>query len=266
MSVIVVLVIAAVALAAIMTAAWAFVLRTGNHGWVDVFWTYGIGVVGVVATVLPLSEGQPTLRAFLVAFLVGLWSLRLGTHIALRTAGGGDDPRYAQLKTEWGAGYRTQLLLFLQIQAGAAFILVAAAMAAAHNPLPLGFGAVLGTLIAAVAVVGEAVSDAQLSAFRANPANKGKVCDVGLWALSRHPNYFFEWLYWLALVPIGVSFVAAHPWGWATLLAPLLMYVLLAHVSGVPPLEAHMLRSRGEAFRDYQRRVRAFWPIPKGAA
>ena len=80
---------------------------------------------------------------------------------------------------------------------------------------PLGLGDAIGVLIAVVAIVGEAISDGQLSAFKRDPANKGKVCDTGLWALSRHPNYFFEWLHWLAYVAIGVSF-AGYGWGFAT--------------------------------------------------
>ena len=101
-----------------------------------------------------------------------------------------------------------------------------------------------------------------LQQFGADPANNGKVCDVGLWRLSRHPNYFFEWLGWLAYPMIAIDLGGAYPGGWLAILAPMLMYYLLVHVSGIPPLEEHMLKSRGEAFRDYQRRVNAFWPIP----
>ena len=147
--------------------------------------------------------------------------------------------------------------MFLEIQAGVALLLAVAVMAAAHAPGPLGIGDAFGVALAFLAVIGETISDAQLRRFASEPANKGRVCDVGLWSHSRHPNYFFEWLYWAGLVPIGLG----SGWGWVSLVAPILMYVLLRHVSGVPPLEAHMLRSRGEAYRDYQRRVPAFWPI-----
>jgi steroid 5-alpha reductase family enzyme len=112
------------------------------------------------------------------------------------------------------------------------------------------------------AIVGEAVADRQLARFRAEARNRGRICDSGLWGLSRHPNYFFEWLVWVAFAVIALDPTGGYAWGWLALAAPALMYWLLAHVSGVPPLEAHMLRSRGEAFRDYQRRVNAFWPGP----
>jgi steroid 5-alpha reductase family enzyme len=122
--------------------------------------------------------------------------------------------------------------------------------------------AVWGALVFIVAIVGETIADGQMKAFRANPANKGQVMDRGLWAWSRHPNYFFQWLGWMAF-----WIQSWDPWRpfWLTLLtlaAPAVMYGLLRYVSGVPPLEAAMLQSRGEKFRDYQRRVSVFFPLP----
>jgi steroid 5-alpha reductase family enzyme len=114
-----------------------------------------------------------------------------------------------------------------------------------------------------VAIAGEAMADRQLRDFKSNPHNRGKVCDVGLWSLSRHPNYFFEWLTWVAYPVIAVDFAGHNPYGWLALAAPACMYWVLVHVSGVPPLEQHMLRSRGAAFRAYQLRTRAFFPIPR---
>jgi len=118
-----------------------------------------------------------------------------------------------------------------------------------------------------LALLGEAVADRQLAAFRAVRNNEGKVCAKGLWGLSRHPNYFFEWLGWLAypVIALGPHMTnGGEPgWRWAALIGPVLIYVLLVHLSGIPPLEAHMLRTRGDAYRDVQRRVRAFWPIPR---
>ncbi len=256
MNVIMLVIGLAVFLAAAMALAWWVVLKTGKSGWTDAFWSFSTSIAGIIAVLVPLDGGEVTTRMGLVALLVGVWGGRLGTHIARRTLKGGDDPRYAELKRGWGDSYRPQLLLFLEIQAGVALVLAVALMAAAHAPGPLGFGDLLGVAIAITAIVGEAVSDGQLSRFAANPANKGKVCDAGLWSLSRHPNYLFEWLYWVAYVPMGLG----YGWGWVSLAAPLLMYVLLRHVSGVPPLEAHMLRSRGSAYSAYQSRVPAFWP------
>jgi len=113
------------------------------------------------------------------------------------------------------------------------------------------------------ALLGETVADRQMAAFRADPANRGKIADTGLWGLSRHPNYFFEWLGWWSYPLIAIGTSADWAWGWAALAAPAMMYWLLVHASGIPPLEKAMLESRGEAFRAYQKRVRAFFPLPK---
>jgi steroid 5-alpha reductase family enzyme len=99
-----------------------------------------------------------------------------------------------------------------------------------------------------------------MKGFRADPANRGKVIEIGLWAWSRHPNYFFQWLGWLAYPVIALD--PARPVTWLSLAAPAVMYGLLRYVSGVPPLEQAMLKSRGDLFRDYQRRVSVFFPLP----
>lgn len=252
----------AAALSAMMAGAWLLVDRSGRSGWADAIWSFAVGVAGVAAALAPLSTAT-TGRQVMVAALVGLWSLRLGTHIAVRTVTGGDDPRYAALRQEWGTSHRRRLFWFLQIQAAAAFVLVGTVFIAAHAPGPWPrAGDVIGIAIAVVALAGEAIADRQLAGFRADEHNAGRVCDVGLWGWSRHPNYFFEWLGWVAYAAIAMDVSGAYPWGWLALAGPALMYWLLVHVSGIPPLEAHMLRSRGEAFRDYQSRVSAFWPLP----
>ncbi|WP_220129651.1 DUF1295 domain-containing protein [Sphingomonas chungangi] len=253
----------AVALSIAMAGAWAIARKPGRSGWTDVIWSYAIGVAGVVVALAPI-DGPPGKRQWLVAVLVGGWSLRLGTHIALRTKGAHDDPRYAELRHEWGDRFDRRLFGFLQIQAIAAWLLSASILVAARNPAPaFGLSDGAGAAILLAAVIGEAVADAQLSSFRTNPANRRRVCDQGLWGLSRHPNYFFEWLGWVAYAVIAVGPDGRFGWGWLALSGPAFMYWLLVHVSGIPPLEAHMLRSRGEAFRATQRRIRAFWPIPK---
>jgi steroid 5-alpha reductase family enzyme len=252
----------AVGLSLVMAAAWLIALRSGQSGWVDAIWSLATGCAGVAVSLLPLGEWQqPTPRQLIVALLAGLWSRRLGLHIVARTRKGGDDPRYAQLRKDWGDDFRMRLFWFLQIQAASALLLVIAIAAAAHNPAPgLRAGDWLGIALLAIAIGGETIADSQLARFRADPANKGRICDVGLWGVSRHPNYFFEWLGWLAYAAIAIDLTGAYPFGWAALCGPIFMYWLLVHVSGIPPLEAHMLKSRGEAFRAYQHRVNAFWP------
>src|SRR6185295_19779601 len=102
-----------------------------------------------------------------------------------------------------------------------------------------------GVLSLLIGIAGEAQADAELRRFREDPANTGRVCDVGLWRWSRHPNYFFEWFGWLAypVIALSTAYAVQYPWGWASLLAPLFMYWILVYVTGIPPLEAQMLRS-----------------------
>jgi steroid 5-alpha reductase family enzyme len=137
-------------------------------------------------------------------------------------------------------------------------ILTLSILVAAANPAPIGPTDLLALAIMAAAIIGEGVADAQLRSFRLDPANHGRICDRGLWSLSRHPNYFFEWLIWVAY-PV---FALGGGWWWLALTGPAAMYWLLVHVSGIPLLEAQMLRSRGDAYRLYQARTRAFLPLP----
>jgi steroid 5-alpha reductase family enzyme len=115
----------------------------------------------------------------------------------------------------------------------------------------------LGIGIWLLAFTGEVVSDRQLNRFRRDPANKGKVCQVGLWRYSRHPNYFFEWLHWWAYVLIGI----ASPWWWVTIAGVVVMYVFLTRVTGIPYTEQQAIRSRGDAYRRYQETTNVFFPF-----
>ena len=257
------LIFIAIGLSGAMALAWYIQKRTGSSGWIDTIWSLAVGVGGIAAALIPSGVGFGG-RRMAVIVLVAAWSLRLGLHIAARTRGGGEDPRYAKLIEEWGDNFSARLFWFLQVQALCALVLVVAIYAAATNPesFPTLLDGV-GIAVAVVAIAGEALADAQLSRFRKHSSGKGQICEVGLWRYSRHPNYFFEWLGWCAWPLLAIDLAGGHAWGWTALLAPVLMYVLLVHVSGIPPLEAHMLRSRGAAFRALQGRVNAFFPGPR---
>lgn len=248
----------AILMSLLMAGAWALQRATGSSGWIDTVWSASVGFGGVLAVLLAEGDGG---RRAIVFFLIAVWSLRLAGHIGLRTRGGGEDPRYAKFIEKWGSAASFRLFIFLQIQAVAAFVLVLAVYLAADNgqvfPRVIDL---LATMIAVAALAGEALSDAQLSKFRKTPEAKTGVCETGLWRYSRHPNYFFEWLFWCSLPLLAVQ---AHALSWGSLAAPVMMYWLLVHVSGIPPLEEHMLNSRGEKFRALQRRVNAFFPGPR---
>lgn len=249
----------ALGLSLAMIAAWAVQHRTGASGWIDTIWSFAVGIGGIVAIVIADGTQERRLAAFL---LVAVWSIRLGSHIGSRTKGGGEDPRYAKLVEEWGDNASKRLFLFLQIQALAGFILVLAIYLAAFSPASFPHSLdLIAVVIGLLAIAGEALSDRQLARFRKKPEAKTEVCEEGLWRYSRHPNYFFEWLYWCSWPLLALT--GPSPFAWAALLAPALMYWLLVHASGIPPLEEHMLRSRGEKFRALQRRVNAFFPGPR---
>lgn len=254
----------ALSLCVLMALAFLVQQRTGNSGWVDTIWTFAVGLVGAVSALWPIAGAAPNARQWLVAALVAIWSLRLGLHIAVRTAGITDDPRYASFAKEWGLNAPRRMFIFLQNQALGSIPLAFAIFVAARFPDDaLRWQDALGALILFVGIAGEALADVQLKRFREQPANKGRVCDAGLWRWSRHPNYFFEWFCWLAYPVIGLSL--GYPWGFATLLAPIFMYWILVYVTGIPPLEEQMLRSRGDRYRAYQSRTSRFFPLPPSA-
>jgi steroid 5-alpha reductase family enzyme len=251
------------ALSAVMAVAWRVQQRTGNSGWVDTIWTFGLGAIGIAAALAPLTQSSPTGRQMIVAVFLLAWALRLGVHIATRTMGISDDPRYAELIRGWAGDARRQMFWLLQKQALVSIPLAVSVFLAAHSPSPdfrLQDLAAIGIML--VALSGEGIADGQLRRFRNNPRNRGRVCNAGLWRWSRHPNYFFEWLGWVSYPLLAIDLSSAYPWGWLALAGPACMYWLLAHVSGIPPLEQHMLRSRGDAYRDYQDRTSAFFPTP----
>lgn len=250
-----------------MALAWLVQRLSGNSGWVDVIWSAATGLAGAVGALWPSAVADHG-RQIAVAILIALWSARLAGHIALRARHGGDDPRYADMALKAGRNWPWQLFVFLQIQAACALVLALSVRLAAVAPGPFpGMGDMAGIALLLIAVTGEAMADAQLSRFARAHKGQHRICDIGLWRWSRHPNYFFEWLGWcafavMAIAPLVQTDAGGRDLGWAALAAPLMMYLLLVYVSGIPPLEAHMLRSRGEAFKAYQARTSAFFPLP----
>ena len=250
-------------LLATMTCAWLYQRAVGNVGWVDVFWTFGTGAAAVTLSLYPLT-GAPTARQELVAGLAAVWSLRLGLYVALRVARTPEeDRRYVDLREQWGAAFQSRLLPFVLLQAPVALLLALAVMLAARSPgAGLAAQDLLGGLILLTAILGEGLADEQMRRFKASSPPKGAINDRGLWAWSRHPNYFFEWFGWLAYPVISSHASGVYPLGWASWGAPVLMYLVLDRGTGVPPLEAQMLKSRGDAFRAYQSRTSRFFPWP----
>lgn len=257
----------AAGLSFVMSLAWLLQRKTGQSGWIDATWSFAVGVAGAFVALALVGGEAPGPRQYLVAALVLASALRLGLHIVKRSLNAGEDPRYRDLAVEWGDNFPQRLFLFLQIQAACAFLLAVAVFLAARNPVAFpAVTDVVGAIVLIAAIAGEAWSDATLARFRATRGAGESVCMDGPWAWSRHPNYFFQWLGWVGFAIIAIDLSGAWPYGGLALLAPVFMYWLLAHVSGVPPLEKHMLASRGAAFRAYQSRVNVFFPGPQKSA
>ena len=271
------------------TLAWLIQLRTRNAGLVDAIWGW---TLGGLAPLYALLGTAPTEVRVLLALLGGLWGLRLGAHLWRRNYGKPEDWRYARFRRQWGAGgaggtapersamgagagasaaSRThsfantvsaadvKMFWFFQFQNIFTLLLSASAflIPAYRSDSPPALCLGLSVLIWIGAVAGEGIADVQMERFRANPDNKGRVCRDGLWRYSRHPNYFFECLHWLAYVPLALG----APWGWLSLAAPLVMAWLLLKLSGVPMLEAEMAK-RKAGYTEYMHSTSVLIPLP----
>jgi steroid 5-alpha reductase family enzyme len=238
-----------------MAALWVVQRSTRNAGIVDVGWTLSVGACAVAAAVL--LDGW-TGRRVAIGTVMGIWSARLGLYLLRdRVIGREEDGRYADLRRAWGSQADARFFWFFQAQALAAVFFALPALLAARNATPHldpleGAALVLWLL----AFAGERTADRQLEHFKADRANRGRTCRGGLWRYSRHPNYFFEWLMWVAYA----AFAVASPWGWLAFACPATMLYLLFRVTGIPATEAQALRSRGEDYRQYQQTTSAFFP------
>ncbi len=245
--------------AAVMLAAWLVHLATRNAGIVDVAWSANLALLALLYGTL--GSGLPA-RRLLVSLMGGVAGLRLAAHIHRRSRGRPEDGRYQTLRTEWGGHIAAKFLLFFLFQGLLDLVLATPFLLAAVNPapriVPIEFA---GVVLWMIAIAGETSADRALERFKANPINRGKTCREGLWRHSRHPNYFFEWLAWIAYA----LFALASPFGWIALACPALMLYFLLRVTGIPATEAQALKSRGDDYREYQRTTPAFipwWPRP----
>ena len=245
-----------------MASAWYVQQRSGKTGWIDVTWSLGVGVVAFIAAIWPLGQAWSHWRQIIVAVLVMSWCLRLVFHIAERNRAASDDPRYRNLIIQWGGDAPQRMFWFLQSQAAVGIVLALSIMLAAQNPNPE-FRFKTGSDWQSSRVPSPENRSPTVSCERSRATpTETLFATLDLWRWSRHPNYFFEWLSWVAYPIIAIDFSGHNPYAWLSLAAPACMYWVLVHVSGIPPLEDHMLRSRGEAFRAYQKRTRAFFPLP----
>lgn len=242
----------------IMTILWLLGLRFRNFSYVDIGWSANFAVLAVLYA--SLADGWP-LRRWLIAGMFTFWGVRLAAHLATRILGEPEEGRYVRLREEWGqkGNVNAKFLGFFLFQGLLNVFLILPLLLASLNPTPaLHAFEIAGVAVWVLGLAGESLADGQLAAFKRDPANRGKVCNTGLWRYSRHPNYFFEWTIWIGYA----LFALASPFGWIAIAMPLLMLHFLVNVTGVKPTEEQALRSRGDAYRAYQATTSAFFPLP----
>lgn len=235
--------------------AWLLSVYLKNASIVDIFW--GIGFILAMAFYFLVSPGMGE-RKILLFILVTLWGLRLSVHIFFRNAGKPEDYRYHEFRKRYGE-HRYWWFSFFQVfllQGTLVWIISAPLFAASFFSVnkPLGFVDLLGLLIWLTGFIFEAGGDFQLSRFKRNPMNKGKLLQTGFWSLTRHPNYFGDAMVWWGF---GVFSVAAGIY--LPLLSPVLMTWLLLRVSGVAMLERNLKKFK-PGFDAYARQTSAFVP------
>ncbi|CAB3645728.1 DUF1295 domain-containing protein [Trinickia soli] len=239
----------------VFTAAWWRQLYTRNAGMIDPVWALSLGGVALIYAFFASGD---TVTRWMVGLGGSIWAFRLGTHLWRRNAGKPEDARYRRLRETWGAKANSRMFWLFQLQVGVSMMLsLAFAMPAYRHDRPSVAWLLAACAVWLISVGGEALADRQLARFAAEPLNRGAVCQAGLWRYSRHPNYFFECLHWLAypFLSHGV------PFAWLTLIPPLLMAWLLIKVSGLPMLEQHLAATR-PGYASYMRRTSALVPWP----
>lgn len=228
----------------------------------DLIWSLGLGIGAILVFLESGTENLTSLRAFLALGLILAWSLRLSGHLFFnRVLKEKEDLRYLRLMQHAGRFWKPVFLLLFLTQVVLVYIFLIPVRTAIESPvLALAWHDWLALSIGIIALIGEAISDDQLKQFASNSENEGKVCKQGLWRYSRHPNYFFEWLFWWSFV----FFSLGSQLFFFSLIGPVLMYLFLRYISGVPFAELSSLERRGEAYRAYQKETSVFFPkIPK---
>ena len=258
------LLINAAALVTVILLLWRYSVRIRDVSFIDAFWAFGMVLL---AWATWAQSSAPGARSHLLLGLTTLWGLRLSWHLWTRWRAHGEDPRYAKImgsvieKKGWSWS-KTSLLSVFLTQAPLLFITCLPAQlgiwASDGGRTVIGPLGALGALIAVTGILFETIGDAQLNTFRANPANKGKVLDTGLWRYTRHPNYFGDactwWGIWLVAAETGLP-------GWVSIIGPIFLTFTLTKWSGKPLLERGMKKTRPE-YADYVARTSGFFPWP----
>ncbi len=240
----------------LMFITWLVAVKINNAGIVDISWSAGFTLLMLVF--YWITEGW-VVRKISMCLIVMSWSVRLAMHLfkRIRREHPTEDARYAEMRKSFGSAANSKFLGFFMIQALVLCLLSAPFCLISENPSEsFGVFEICGCILFLFALSCEWLADRQLTLFKKEPENKGLVCQLGLWRYSRHPNYFFEWLVWVAFFVIACS----SEYGIWTIYSPLLMLFLLLKVSGVPLAEKQSLQSKGDLYRQYQATTSEFFP------
>lgn len=218
----------------------------------DVAW--GLGFVGLAW--LSYAMGQGNGRGLLVTVLITVWGLRLAFHIYTRSKGKDEDFRYAQWRKEWKHFYLRSFIQVFMLQGLFLFCIAWPVLFVnLEGPVSWQVWDVLGAIVWCIGFGFETIGDHQLTQFKKNPANRGKLMTTGLWRYTRHPNYFGDAVMWWGIFMIAL----AIPMGWMTVVSPLLITYLLRYVSGVPMLERKY--AHHPEFEAYKQKTSVFFPF-----
>ena len=249
-----------VTIACLMLATWSVSLLRRDVSIVDIVW--GLGFV-LVAWAAKFVTGASGAGNWLLLLMVTVWGLRLAGYLAKRNLGKGEDFRYKAMRRKHGERFVIVSLYTVFGLQGALMFVVSLPVTLGQRDTDAGAGFVvfLGFVVWAIGIYFEAVGDAQLARFKRDPRNEGQIMDQGLWALTRHPNYFGDAVVWWGLAIVGSSQGAG---AWAFLGAGV-MTVLLVRVSGAAMLD-RLLAKRKPGYAEYMARTSGFIPMPRRSA
>ena len=240
----------------LMLVLWLVHIPMKNAGIVDIGWGGGLVLLAVLYYFLG-SGYEP--RKILITLMVIVWGSRLTLHLFYRTINDDkEDGRYVQIRKDWKKNILLKFFFFFQFQGILNIILAVPFLLIALNPFQdFVFTDWTGFAVWFIGVAGELISDEQLRSFKNDANNKGRVCNTGLWKYSRHPNYFFEFLIWVGYAVTALS----SPYGYLAFISPAIILYLLLRVTGIPATEAQAIRSKGDAYRNYQKQTSKFLPM-----
>jgi steroid 5-alpha reductase family enzyme len=239
---------------ALMTVGWIISIVRRDASVVDIGW--GLGFVLIAwASYLRFAEGE--LWARLLLGMATVWGLRLAIHVARRNLPKGEDYRYKAMREKGPDTFARDSLFTIFYFQGVLMTVVSLPLQwGISRPPPTAVLAYLGLAIFAVGLFFEAVGDWQLAQFKADPANRNRVMDKGLWRYTRHPNYFGDFCVWW-----GIYLVALAAGHWWTIVGPLVMTALLMRYSGAGLLEK-TIGKRRPGYEEYVERTNGFFPGP----